>query len=113
MSSFMMKRRKILETFWLVFTVLMFGMNTMSGAVKPLAEVPEFTNILLKFSNPVLGVLAGALLTAVIQSSSASVGILQALCVTGAVRYGAALPDYHGTEYWNLYYSNAFFNRCY
>ena len=67
-------------------------MNTMSGAVKPLAEVPEFTNILLKFSNPVLGVLAGALLTAVIQSSSASVGILQALCVTGAVRYGAALP---------------------
>ena len=74
------------------FAVLMFGMNTMSGAVKPLAEVPEFTNILLKFSNPVLGVLAGALLTAVIQSSSASVGILQALCVTGAVRYGAALP---------------------
>ena len=64
----------------------------MSGAVKPLAQVPEFTNILLKFSNPVLGVLAGALLTAVIQSSSASVGILQALCVTGAVQYGTALP---------------------
>ena len=74
------------------FAVLMFGMNTMSGAVKPLAQVPEFTNILLKFSNPILGVLAGALLTAVIQSSSASVGILQALCVTGAVQYGTALP---------------------
>ena len=74
------------------FAVLMFGMNTMSGAVKPLAQVPEFTNILLKFTNPVLGVLAGALLTAVIQSSSASVGILQALCVTGAVQYSMALP---------------------
>ena len=74
------------------FAILMFGMDSMSAAVSPLAEVPEFTNILLKFSNPVLGVLAGALLTAVIQSSSASVGILQALCVTGAVRYGAALP---------------------
>ena len=74
------------------FAVLMFGMNTMSGAVKPLAQVPEFTNILLKFSNPILGVLAGALLTAIIQSSSASVGILQALCVTGAVQYRMALP---------------------
>ena len=74
------------------FAVLMFGMNTMSGAVKPLAQVPEFTNILLKFTNPVRGVLAGALLTAVIQSSSASVGILQALCVTGAVQYNMALP---------------------
>ena len=74
------------------FAVLMFGMETMSGAVKPLADVPEFTNILLMFKNPVLGMLAGALLTAIIQSSSASVGILQALCVTGAVSYGAALP---------------------
>ena len=85
-------RKKDIGAILVGFAVLMFGMNTMSGAVKPLAEVPEFTNILLKFSNPVLGVLAGALLTAVIQSSSASVGILQALCVTGAVRYGAALP---------------------
>lgn len=74
------------------FAVLMFGMETMSGAVKPLANVPEFTNILLMFKNPILGMLAGALLTAIIQSSSASVGILQALCVTGAVSYGAALP---------------------
>ena len=74
------------------FAVMMFGMETMSGAVKPLANVPEFTNILLMFKNPILGMLAGALLTAIIQSSSASVGILQALCVTGAVSYGAALP---------------------
>ena len=86
------EKKKDIGNILVGFAVLMFGMNTMSGAVKPLAEVPEFTNILLKFSNPVLGVLAGALLTAVIQSSSASVGILQALCVTGAVRYGAALP---------------------
>lgn len=74
------------------FTVLMTGMDMMSAAVKPLADVPEFTNILLMFTNPILGMLAGLLLTAVIQSSSASVGILQALCVTGAVRYSAALP---------------------
>ncbi|MDO5411648.1 MAG: Na/Pi cotransporter family protein [Lachnospiraceae bacterium] len=74
------------------FAVLMFGMDTMSGAVKPLADVPEFTNILLMFSNPILGVLAGTILTAVIQSSSASVGILQALCMTGSVTYGTAIP---------------------
>lgn len=74
------------------FAVLMFGMDTMSNAVKPLAEVPEFTGILTRFSNPVLGMLAGVLLTAVIQSSSASVGILQALCMTGAVGYSAAIP---------------------
>lgn len=74
------------------FAVLMTGMDIMSGAVKPLANVPEFTNILIMFSNPVLGLLAGAVLTAIIQSSSASVGILQALCVTGSVSYGAAIP---------------------
>ncbi|MBR5560203.1 MAG: Na/Pi cotransporter family protein [Clostridia bacterium] len=74
------------------FTVLMCGMDMMSAAVKPLANVPEFTNILLMFTNPILGMIAGMVLTAVIQSSSASVGILQALCVTGAVRYSAALP---------------------
>ena len=74
------------------FAVLMSGMETMSGAVKPLAEVPEFTGILTAFSNPALGVLAGMVLTAVIQSSSASVGVLQALCATGAVSYGAAVP---------------------
>ncbi len=86
------EKKKDIGNIMVGFAVLMFGMNTMSGAVKPLAQVPEFTNILLKFSNPVLGVLAGALLTAVIQSSSASVGILQALCVIGAVQYGTALP---------------------
>lgn len=74
------------------FAVLMFGMDTMSGAVKPLADVPEFTSILTMFTNPILGMVAGAVLTAVIQSSSASVGILQALCVTGSVSYGAAIP---------------------
>ncbi|MBR3796107.1 MAG: Na/Pi cotransporter family protein [Clostridia bacterium] len=74
------------------FTVLMCGMDMMSAAVKPLANVPEFTNILLMFTNPILGMIAGLVLTAVIQSSSASVGILQALCVTGAVKYSAALP---------------------
>ena len=74
------------------FAILMTGMDAMSAAVKPLANVPEFTNILLMFSNPILGMLAGAILTAVIQSSSASVGILQALCMTGAVSFSTALP---------------------
>ena len=74
------------------FAILMFGMDSMSAAVSPLAEVPEFTNLLIEFQNPVFGVLAGLILTAVIQSSSASVGILQALCMTGAVSFGAAVP---------------------
>lgn len=83
---------KNIATIMLGFAILMFGMDTMSSAVKPLADVPEFTGILTKFANPVLGLLAGTILTAVIQSSSASIGILQALCVTGAVGYGAAIP---------------------
>ena len=74
------------------FAILMFGMETMSNAVKPLADIPEFTGILTKFSNPLYGVIAGFILTAIIQSSSASVGILQALCMTGAIGYSAALP---------------------
>lgn len=74
------------------FAVLMTGMEMMSSAVKPLANVPEFTNLLLMFTNPILGVIAGALLTAIIQSSSASVGILQALASTGQVSYAAAVP---------------------
>ena len=86
------QKKKDVGAILIGFAILMFGMDTMSGAVKPLADVPEFTGILLKFSIPLLGVLAGAVLTAVIQSSSASVGILQALCVTGAVRYSVALP---------------------
>ena len=74
------------------FAILMFGMETMSDAVAPLADVPEFTGILTMFRNPILGMLAGVILTAVIQSSSASVGILQALCATGAITYGTAFP---------------------
>ena len=74
------------------FSILMIGMELMSDAVKPLADVPEFTNILTIFSNPILGVLMGALLTAVIQSSSASVGILQALSATGSITYQTAIP---------------------
>lgn len=74
------------------FAVLMFGMETMSSAVKPLANVPEFTSLFMAFENPVLGMIVGAVLTAVIQSSSASVGILQAMCATGSVTVGAALP---------------------
>ena len=74
------------------FAVLMFGMETMSGAVKPLAGVPEFTSLFTAFENPILGMIVGAILTAVIQSSSASVGILQAMCATGSVSVGAALP---------------------
>lgn len=74
------------------FAILMFGMDTMSGAVSGLKDVPEFTNILTAFTNPILGMIAGAALTAIIQSSSASVGILQALCATGAVSFGAAIP---------------------
>ena len=74
------------------FAVLMFGMDTMSGAVKGLREEEWFTSLFLLFTNPILGVIAGAVLTAVIQSSSASVGILQALSATGAVTYAAAIP---------------------
>lgn len=74
------------------FAILMFGMHTMSGAVKPLAEIPEFTNLFTVFENPILGVIIGAVLTAIIQSSSASVGILQALCLTGKVSYASAIP---------------------
>lgn len=74
------------------FATLMFGMEAMSGAVSGLRDLPEFQNLFIMFTNPVLGVLAGAILTAIIQSSSASVGILQALASTGAVTYGAAIP---------------------
>ncbi len=74
------------------FATLMFGMETMSGAVSGLGDIPAFQNLFLLFQNPVLGVAAGAILTAIIQSSSASVGILQILAVTGKVTYGAAVP---------------------
>ena len=85
-------RKKDTGLILLGFTTLMFGMETMSGAVAGLRDVPAFTNLFLAFTNPLLGVLDGALVTAVIQSSSASVGILQALSVTGGVSYAAAIP---------------------
>ena len=74
------------------FSILMAGMNTMSHAMSPLADEPWFMDLFLSFKNPILGVIAGAVLTAVLQSSSASVGILQALCATGAVSFGSAIP---------------------
>ena len=85
-------KRKDTGMILLGFATLMFGMETMSGAVAPLREVPAFQQLCRTFANPLLGVLAGAVLTAIIQSSSASVGILQALASTGAVTYGAAIP---------------------
>lgn len=84
--------KKNIGTILLGFAVLMFGMDTMSSSVTPFAQSPEISNILLMFSNPVLGMLAGLILTAIIQSSSASVGILQALCASGAVSYATAIP---------------------
>ena len=85
-------KKKDTGTILLGFATLMFGMETMSGAVSGLKDVPEFTQLFLMFRNPVLGVLVGAVLTGIIQSSSASVGILQALSVTGSVSYAAAIP---------------------
>ena len=85
-------KQKDTGTILLGFATLMFGMDTMSGAVSGLADIPAFQNLFLMFENPVLGVLVGAVLTGIIQSSSASVGILQALSATGAVSYAAAIP---------------------
>ena len=85
-------KKKDVGMILLGFAVLMFGMDTMSGAVKGLKDEPWFTNLFLLFKNPVLGVLAGAALTGIIQSSSASVGILQALSATGAISFGASIP---------------------
>lgn len=84
--------KKDIGSILLGFATLMFGMDTMSNAVSGLANVPGFSNLFILFANPLLGVLVGALLTAIIQSSSASVGILQALSSTGQVTYGAAVP---------------------
>ena len=85
-------RRRDTGMILLHFAVLMFGLDTMSGAVAGLRDVPQFAEALLLFTNPLFGVLAGALVTAVIQSSSASVGILQALASTGQVSCGVAIP---------------------
>lgn len=86
------EKKKEIGAILIGFSVLMFGMDTMSTAVKPLADVPEFTGILTMFSNPFLGMLLGAILTAIVQSSSASIGILQALCATGALPFATAIP---------------------
>ena len=85
-------KRKDTGLILLGFATLMYGMETMSDAVSVLRSVPSFQQMFLTFTNPILGVIAGAVLTAIIQSSSASVGILQALASTGAVSYGAAIP---------------------
>lgn len=85
-------KKKDTGTILLGFATLMFGMDTMSGAVSGLADVPQFQQMFVMFKNPILGVLVGTILTAIIQSSSASVGILQALAATGQVSYGAAIP---------------------
>ena len=85
-------KRKDTGLILLGFATLMYGMETMSDAVSVLRNVPSFQQMFLAFTNPILGVIAGTVLTAIIQSSSASVGILQALASTGAVSYGAAIP---------------------
>ncbi|MBP3337514.1 MAG: Na/Pi cotransporter family protein [Clostridia bacterium] len=85
-------KKKDTGSILLGFATLMFGMDTMSAAVSGLRDVPAFQNLFVTFKNPILGVLAGAVLTAIIQSSSASVGILQALSSTGQVSFGAAVP---------------------
>ncbi|MBR5308838.1 MAG: Na/Pi cotransporter family protein [Clostridia bacterium] len=86
------QRKRDIGTILLGFATLMFGMETMSDAVEGLAGNPGFQSVLTMFTNPILGMLAGVVLTAIIQSSSASVGILQALSVTGEVSFGAAIP---------------------
>ena len=85
-------KQKDIGYIFLGFAVLMVGMDMMSGSVSGLKNDPDFANILLKFQNPVLGVLAGLILTVIVQSSSASVGILQSLTATGAITFGAAIP---------------------
>ncbi len=85
-------KKKDIGTVLLGFAVLMFGMDAMSGSVAGLSSVPAFRELFIMFENPILGVLVGAVVTAIIQSSSASVGILQAFAVTGQISYGAAIP---------------------
>ncbi len=92
MMSAKNSRKKDIGSILVGFAILMYGMNFMSGAVSPLKDMPEFTSILTAFTNPILGIATGILLTAVIQSSSASVGILQALSLTGSISYGMAIP---------------------
>ena len=86
------QRRRDVGRIMMGFAILMYGMELMSGAVSPLAEMPEFAGLLTAFENPLLGVLVGAVFTGIIQSSAASVAILQALAMTGSITYGMAIP---------------------
>ena len=86
------EKKKGIGTILIGFAILMTGMTAMSNAVEPLQGEAWFTNLFVRFSNPILGVLVGALVTGIIQSSSASVGILQALSATGVITYGSAIP---------------------
>lgn len=92
MMSSKTSKKKDIGSIMIGFAILMYGMNFMSDSVSPLADMPEFTSMLTAFTNPLLGILTGLVLTAVIQSSSASVGILQALTLTGGISYGMAIP---------------------
>ena len=85
-------KKRDVGTIMVGFSVLMFGMDLMSDSVAPLANMPEFTSILTAFNNPILGVLIGTVFTGIIQSSAASVGVLQALSLTGSITYGMAIP---------------------
>ena len=86
------QRKKDIGSIFVGFAVLMYGMKLMSNAVSPLADAPEFASLLTAFENPLLGVLVGAVFTGIIQSSAASVGVLQALALTGSITYGMAIP---------------------
>ena len=86
------QRRRDVGRIMVGFSILMYGMELMKDAVSPLADMPEFSSLLTAFNNPLLGVLVGAVFTGVIQSSAASVGILQALALTGSITYGMAIP---------------------
>ena len=86
------QRRRDMGRIMVGFSILMYGMELMKQAVSPLADMPEFSSLLTAFNNPLLGVLVGAVFTGVIQSSAASVGILQALALTGSITYGIAIP---------------------
>lgn len=85
-------KRKSLGTVFIGFAILMFGMEVMAGAMSPLSDMPEFRNIMVAFTNPVLGFIVGCVITMIIQSSSASIGILQALSLSGGVSWGVAIP---------------------
>ena len=104
------ERNKSIGNILVGFAVLMIGMNFMSDAVAPLADMPEFAALMVKFRNPALGVIVGALFTALIQSSAASVGILQALAGTGSITYGMAIPS-SWAEYRYVYHRRPLVHR--